>query len=187
MNEEAKAAHSTPRKRKKSALTVREITVFAMLGTLMYCSKLVMEWAPNIHLIAMFITAITVVYRAKALIPIYIFVLLALLFGGITPWSLPYLYVWAVLWGVVMLLPRRMKPAVAAMTYIAVCTLHGLLFGALSAPLYALITNLTLEGTLAWIAAGLYFDLLHAAGNFAAGFLILPMIKLLLKLEKRKS
>ena len=185
MNEEAKTAHSTPRKRKKSALTVREITVFAMLGTLMYCSKLLMEWAPNIHLIAMLITAITVVYRAKALIPIYMFVLLSLLFGGITPWTLPYLYVWALLWGVVMLLPRRMKPVLAAATYIGVCTLHGLLFGALSAPLYALMTSLTFQGALAWIAAGLYFDILHAAGNFAAGFLVLPLIKLLLKLEKR--
>ena len=187
MNEEAKAAHSTPRKRKKSALTVREITVFAMLGTLMYCSKLVMEWAPNIHLTAMFITAITVVYRAKALIPIYIFVLLALLFGGFSPFMAPYLYVWTVLWGVVMLLPRRMKPALAAAVYIGVCTLHGLLFGVLYAPLYALLAHLTREGMLAWIAAGFYFDILHAAGNFAAGFLILPMIKLLLKLEKRKS
>ncbi len=185
MNKQAELARESKPKRKKSALTVHEITVFAMLGTLMYCSKLLLEWAPNIHLIAMFITAITVVYRAKALIPIYIFVLLSLLFGGFSPFMAPYLYVWTILWAVVMLLPRRMKPAVAAATYIGVCTLHGLLFGVLYAPLYALLARLTLEGMLTWIAAGFYFDLLHAAGNFAAGFLILPLVKLLLKLEKR--
>ena len=156
-----------------------------MLGTLMYCSKLVLEWAPNIHLIAMFITAFTVVYRTKALIPLYLFVLLSGLFGGFTPWWAPYLYVWTVLWAVVMLLPRGLKPPVQAALYIGVCTLHGLLFGVLYAPAQALLFGLDFNGTIAWIAAGFYFDLLHAAGNFAAGFLVLPLIGILKKLEKR--
>jgi hypothetical protein len=37
---------------------------------------------------------------------------------------------------------------------------------------------------LAWIAAGFVFDITHAIGNFAAGFLILPMGQLLMKLRK---
>jgi len=41
-------------------LTTRELTVFAMLGALMYASKIVMEFAPNIHLLGVFTIAFTV-------------------------------------------------------------------------------------------------------------------------------
>ena len=50
-------------------LTVRETAVFAMLGALMYASKMIMEVIPNVHLLGMFIVAFTVVYRKKALYP----------------------------------------------------------------------------------------------------------------------
>ena len=42
-------------------LTVRETAVFAMLGALMYASKMIMELAPNIHLLGAFTVAFTVV------------------------------------------------------------------------------------------------------------------------------
>lgn len=48
-------------------LTAREIAVFGMLGAVMFASKLLMEFAPNIHLLGTFIVAFTVVYRRKAL------------------------------------------------------------------------------------------------------------------------
>ena len=150
----------------------------------MYCSKLLLEWAPNIHLLALFIISFTAVYRAKALIPIYIFVLLSGVLGGISVWWMPYLYVWLILWGAVMLLPRRMSPKIAAPVYIALGTLHGLLFGVFCAPSQALVWGLDFKGTLAWIAAGFYFDLLHGIGNFAACTLTLPLIKLLKRIEK---
>ena len=57
-------------------LTTRELTIFAMLGGAMYASKMIMEFAPNIHLLGVFTIAFTVVYRKKALYPIYIYVLL---------------------------------------------------------------------------------------------------------------
>lgn len=173
------------KKRKKSALTVREMTVFAMLGALMYCSKLVLEWAPNIHLLAMFIIAFTVVWRVKALIPIYIFVLLTGIFGGISVWWMPYLYIWTVLWAVTMLLPRRMPPKVAVPVYMVLGALHGLLFGVLCAPSQALFWGLDFKGTVAWIAAGLYFDLLHGIGNLAACTLVVPLVQVIRRIEKR--
>ena len=55
-------------------LNLKESVIFGMLGAVMYASKLIMEVLPNIHLIGVFIVAITVVYRKKALYPIYIFV-----------------------------------------------------------------------------------------------------------------
>lgn len=171
-----------PKKRKKPLLSVQEMAVFAMLGALMYCSKVVMEWAPNIHLLGMFTMLFTVCYRAKALIPVYIYVMLNGVFAGFAMWWLPYLYIWTVLWGVTMLLPKKLSPKLAWI-YPIVCGLHGLAFGTLYAPAQALMFHLNFEQTLAWIAAGFPFDCVHAAGNFAAGFLIYPLAKLLRRLD----
>ena len=44
-------------------LSAKEIAVFAMLGSLMYASKIIMEAAPNIHLLGVFTIAFTLVYR----------------------------------------------------------------------------------------------------------------------------
>ncbi|MBE6662837.1 MAG: hypothetical protein E7606_06155 [Ruminococcaceae bacterium] len=172
--------------KEKKPLTLRHLILFAMLGALMACSQLLMALAPNIHLIGMFVMAFTLVYRAKALIPIYVYVfLLGLYYGFPMNWWGAYLYIWTILWGVTMLLPRRMPPLVAPIVYMAVCGLHGLLFGVLYAPYTALVMGQTFEQMLATLAAGLWFDLLHVTGNLAAGVLIIPMQKLLLRLEKQ--
>ena len=47
-----------------------------MLGALMYASKVAMEVLPNVHLLGVFVVAMTVVYRKKALYPIYTYVFL---------------------------------------------------------------------------------------------------------------
>ena len=67
-------------------LTVRETAIFAMLGAVMYASKIIMDLAPNIHLIGVFVMATTVVYRKKALYPIYIFVVMTGLLNGFSAW-----------------------------------------------------------------------------------------------------
>lgn len=160
-------------------LTVRETAIFGMLGTLMYCSKLIMEALPNIHLVGVLTVAFTVVYRRKALYPIYIFVLLTGLFGGFNAWWVPYLYIWTILWGVTMLLPKRMPKSVAVAVYVAVCSLHGFLYGILYAPVQALFFGLDFKGMLTWIAAGSLFDTVHGVSNFFCGFLIVPIISIL--------
>ena len=121
----------------KKGISVREMAIFAMLGTLMFCSKIVMEALPNIHLLGMLTITYTLVYRAKALIPIYLYVLLNGLYAGFSVWWIPYLYIWTVLWGLAMLLPRRMPRWLACIVYPLLCALHGLAFGTLYAPAQA--------------------------------------------------
>ncbi|MBQ8209974.1 MAG: hypothetical protein IJZ35_05270 [Clostridia bacterium] len=165
-------------------LNVKEIAVFGMLGALMYASKVMMEVLPNIHLLGVFIIAITVVYRKKALYPIYIYVLLNGLFAGFATWWIPYLYIWTVLWGAVMLLPKNMPKKLSPVIYMIVCGLHGLLFGVLYAPAQALIYGLNFDATLAWITAGLPYDLIHGISNLCCGVLIYPLISVLRQSEK---
>ncbi len=155
-----------------------------MLGALMFVSKAVMEFLPNVHLVGMLIVATTVVYRQKALYPLYVFVFLTGLFNGFAMWWIPYLYVWAVLWGMAMLLPKRMPKAVAPFVYAATSALHGLLYGVLYAPAQALLFGMRIEQIPAWIAAGFPFDVAHAIGNAVAGVLIVPVILLLRRIDR---
>jgi energy-coupling factor transport system substrate-specific component len=174
-------------KQSKRSVTVRDMAIFSMLAALMFGSKVIMDALPNIHLLGMFIMVYTLVYRVRALIPIYLFIFMTGLYGGFGLWWLPYLYIWAILWGVTMLLPRRMPRGLAALVYPTVCCLFGLLYGVLYAPAQALIFGLDFNGMLAWIAAGLPFDLMHGIGNLFAGLLILPLSELLLKLERKQN
>lgn len=165
-------------------LSVREMTIFGFLGALMFVSKQLMEFLPNIHMLGMFTMLFAVVYRVKGLIPIYVFVLLEGLIAGFNIWWIPYLYIWTVLWGVTMLLPRKLPAKYAIPMYMAVCALHGLCYGTLYAPFQALAFKMSFKTTLAWIAAGFPWDCIHAAGNLAMGSLVYPLSKLLLKLER---
>lgn len=160
-------------------LTTREITVFAMLGAVMYASKLIMEVLPNVHLLGTFIVAFTVVYRKKALYPIYTYIILNGIFCGFAVWWIPYLYVWTVLWGAVMFLPKHMPAKIQPVVYMAVCAAHGFLFGTLYAPAQALLYGLSFQGMIAWIVAGLPWDLIHGVSNFFCGILILPIVSML--------
>ena len=169
---------------KNGKLTIREMAVFAMLGALMYASKMIMEVAPNVHLLGVFTIAFTVVYRKKALYPIYIYVLLNGIFCGFATWWIPYLYLWAVLWGATMLLPKRIPEKLRPLVYMLLCAAHGFLFGTLYAPAQALLYGLNFQKMIAWIITGLPWDFVHGVSNFFCGILIVPIVKILTFLEK---
>lgn len=163
---------------------VRDMCVFAMLGTVMFLSKLLMEWAPNIHFVGMLTMTYTLVYRRRALVPLTVYILLTGVYAGFNVWWVPYLYIWTILWGITMLLPKHMPRRVAIPVYMAVCGLHGFAYGTLYAPAQALFFGYTFPQMLTWIATGLPFDALHGLGNLAAGALIVPLRDLLLRLER---
>ena len=156
-----------------------------MLGSLMFCSKIIMEAIPNVHLLGMLTMSYTLVFRWKALWPIYTYVMLNGAFAGFSPWWMPYLYIWTLLWGITMLLPKRMPRKVAFVVYPLLCGIHGFAFGALYAPAQAFMFRMDFQQMLTWIVAGLPFDLIHGVGNLAAGFLVLPLTDLLNKLLHR--
>lgn len=168
-------------------LTTREITIFSMLGAVMYVSKMIMEIVPNVHLLGVFTVAYTVVYRRKALYPIYVYAILNGIFSGFATWWIPYLYIWTILWGVVMLLPQNMPKQAAPFVYMAVCAAHGFLFGTLYAPAQAILFGLSFKGMIAWIVAGLPWDFIHGVSNFFCGMLIMPIVSALRAAERNVS
>ena len=172
----------------KPRLDLRHLMIFSMLGTLMYLSKWVLEGIPNVELISTLTMVYTLVYRRQALIPIFLCILLVGIYpAGFGLWWYPYLYLWPLLWGITMLLPKGMPVKVQVPVYCLVCGLFGLAYGALYAPYQSLVfLGGDLKKTLAWIAAGFFpWDLIHAAGNLALGTLIVPLVTLLRKLEEK--
>ncbi|MBQ0010029.1 MAG: hypothetical protein KBS76_02865 [Ruminococcus sp.] len=172
--------------RQKTLTRLREMAVFAMLGTLMFLSKQLLEFLPNIHMLALFTCVYTLVYRIKALIPLYIFVFLEGVIAGFNLWWIPYLYIWTVLWGAFMLFPKTLPARRAAILCPIVCALHGMLYGTLYAPMQAVMFGYSFHTTLVWIATGLPWDAVQAAGNLVMGTLAVPLILVLERLEKKK-
>lgn len=177
----AKNRKAAPR---RPVLTIREMTLFAMFASLMFSSTLVLAAIPNVHMLGMFIMLLTVVYRVKALIPLYLFVFIQGLYYGFAPWWLPYLYIWTMLWGVTMLLPKRMPKPVRLCVYPLISGLFGLSYGTLYAPAQALLYGYDFQKMLAWIAVGFPYDVSHGLGNVVFGLLIYPLSELLCKLER---
>ena len=156
-------------------LNLKELVAFGMLGGVMFISKLVMDALPNIHLLAMLTIAFTLVFRQKALYPIYVFVALLGVTSGFAPWWVPHLYLWGILWGVVMLLPKEMNKTAKAIVCVGICSLHGFLYGVMYAPAQALMYGMNFKAMIAWILTGIPFDITHGIGNLLAGLLIVPM------------
>ena len=68
-----------------------------------------------------------------------------------------------------MILPRNMPRKVKYVVYSVICAIHGFAFGTLYAPAQAMMFGLNLEQTVAWIIAGLPFDLIHGFSNLGLG------------------
>lgn len=168
----------------KKGLSIREITVFAMLGALMFVGDIAFEWAMNVHPVTMLLMLYTVVYGKKGIIPFFIYILLEVcFFPGF--WIVPYLYIFPIYWLCTLALPKKGSLVMRQACYSIACAMFGLLFGTLYAPFAVLMFS---KGTtlFAYILSGLGADAVHAAGNFAMSFLIIPLSSVLAKAEKQR-
>ena len=178
-------SRATPRSRRRGVLIVYEIVVFAMLGALMTVLDLAMNILPNVHLCGVLIVTFTAVYRWKALFPLYVYVFLIGFFEGFGTWWCAYLYVWLILWGLAMLIPRKTPRPLAAVLYSFICALHGFAFGFLWIPVQMLFLNFTFDQALVWWSFGFFTaDIPHGIGNLVGSILIIPLAGLIRKLDK---
>ena len=151
----------------------------------MFTSKMIMEFLPNIHAVAMFIVVFTLTYRHKALISIYVYVFLVGLVYGFNSWWYPYIYIWTILWALIMLIPKKLSTTSQIIIATIFCAIHGLAYGMLYAPFQAIMFGLSFEGTIAWIVAGLPWDVVHMIGNVVMASLIYPLYKTIIKLKSK--
>ena len=160
--------------------TLREIALFGILGALTFGAKVAMSFLPNIEPVSLFVMLYAVVFGRKALYPIYLYVLLEILFYGIQLWNINYLYVWLVLALGAWLMRKTESPLAWAL----LSGVFGLLFGALCAPVYLFTGGVGFA--VSWWISGIPFDLLHCAGNFVMALLLfIPLRRLLEKLYRK--
>lgn len=146
---------------RKPAFSAREIAVLGLLSALLYGAKMVMAPLPNIEPVSLLVIVYVAVLGRKALIPVYVYVMLEIVTWGFGYWSACYLYVWAVLALAAWLLRGMESP----WGWAALSGAFGLCFGALCSLTYWAAGGWAFA--LSWWMSGIPFDLFHGAGNFA--------------------
>lgn len=151
-----------------------------MLGAMTFGMKVAMSVLPNIEPVSLMVMLFAVVFGRKSLYPIYLYVLLEILFYGIQLWNINYLYIWAILALAAWLLRKMQSPLGWAL--LSGC--FGLAFGLLCAPAYLFTGGPAFA--ISWWASGILFDITHCIGNFVIALvLFMPLRKLLEKLYAR--
>ena len=147
-------------------LTIREITLFAVLGAMMFALQVVRAPLPNIEPVSLLVMIFAAVFGWKALYPVYVFVVMEILFYGISTWNIYYLYVWAVLAFAAILMRKQTQPLAWAL----LSAVYGLMFGALCGIVDIFIGGFGYAAA-KWVS-GIPFDLLHCGGNFVIALII---------------
>ena len=156
------------------------MVLFAVLGAMTFAAKYVMSFLPNIEPVSLMVMLFAVVFGWKWVYPVYLYVLMEVLFYGISLWNINYLYIWTVLALAAYLLRNMRHP----LGWAVLSGAFGLLFGTLCGIVDIFIGGFGYAVT-KWIS-GIPFDVLHCAGNFVIALLLFqPLRGLMEKLYGR--
>ena len=161
-------------------ITVRELTLFSILGALTFAAKYVMSFLPNIEPVSLMVILFAAVFGKKWVYPVSLYVAMEILFFGLGLWNINYLYIWAILATVACLLRKMTHPLGWAM----VTGVFGLSFGALCG-----IVDVFIGGfgyALAKWISGIPFDISHCIGNFFIALMMFNPLRKLLQQQYEK-
>ena len=119
-----------------------------------------------------------VVMGAKALYPVYVFVLVEILIYGFGIWGYTYLYIWAILVVIILIVRGCRQITDNPVTMAVIGGIYGLAFGALS-----VFPTLIIGGWAAgwaYFISGLSFDISHCLGNVVTVLVLYKPLKKLL-------
>ena len=128
--------------------------------------KMVMQGLPNIEVTSFFVILFTLVLGNKMLLVVPAFTLIEGCVYGFGVWWVMYLYAWPLL----ALITWFVRKKDSVMLYSIISGLFGLFFGALCSIPYLFIGGPSMM--FSWWIAGIPFDLIHGAANFAIMFLL---------------
>lgn len=145
-----------------------------------FAAKYVMAPLPNIEPVSVCVMLFAVTFGKKAVYPICLYVLMEFLFFGIGIWNIMYLYIW----GILALAAYFCRSMESPLGWALLSGSFGLLFGALCAPVDAVIGGIGYAVS-KWVS-GIPFDIVHCAGNFVMALVLFrPMCRLMKKLYKK--
>lgn len=155
----------------KQKLSLRDLVALALVGAGLFASQVAMSSLPNIHPVATVIIAGTLVWSWQMLYAVGVFVLLEGFTYGFGLWWVSYLYIWTLLVALTVWVGERD----GRLLWATLAGLYGLCFGALCAIPYLLLGGFKMA--FAYWLNGIPFDFLHAGGNFAVTFVLLPPLR----------
>ena len=149
--------------------SARDLALYSLLGATLFAAKTAMAALPNIEPVSLLVILLAVSFGWKAMSAVVLFIGLEFCLWGVGPWSLCYLYAWPLL----ALITYFFRKTDSAFFWAIVSGAFGLLFGLLCSFPYFFIGAASggmsggLRAMFAWWIAGIPYDLLHGAGNFA--------------------
>lgn len=156
------------------------MVLYGILGAFTFAAKYAMSFLPNIEPVSLCVMLFAVVFGKKWVYPVYLYVVLEILFYGLGLWNINYLYTWAVLAMAAYLLRGMKQP----LGWAILSGVFGLSFGALCGIVDVCIGGVSYAVT-KWIS-GIPFDIAHCAGNFVIALVLFtPLRKLLEKLSRQ--
>ena len=147
----------------------QDVATVGLMIAVIEVFKLFMQGLPNIEMTSFLIILFTLHFGRLTLMAVPAFILIEGMLYGFGLWWVMYLYAWPLL-ALFTYLLRRVD---SAFFWAAVSGAFGLLFGLLCAVPYFFIgaagggIAAGLRHMFAWFVAGIPFDLMHGAGNFA--------------------
>ena len=151
------------------------MVLFGMLAALTFALQVVMGPLPNIEPVSLLVMLFAVTFGWKCLYPVYIFVVMEILYYGFSTWNVYYLYVWTVLAVIAICLRSVRSPLIWAL----VSGVFGLLFGALCGIVDVFIGGLGYAVS-KW-AMGIPFDVTHCIGNFVIALVLFKPLRTLME------
>ena len=172
--------------RSKGKFAVRDLCLVALMVAVIEACKFAMLSLPNIELTSFWLILFALCYGKRVLYAVPVFILIEGVVFGFGLWWVMYLYAWPLLTLVTHLCRRNDS----AFFWAVVSGTFGLLFGLMCSFPYFFIGATAggisggLRAMFAWWIAGIPYDLLHGAGNFA---LMLALYKPVSSLLRRMT
>ncbi len=161
----------------------RDVATAGMMIAVIEALKLAMQGLPNIEMTSFLLILFTLHFGRLTLLTVPALILIEGTLYGFGLWWVMYLYAWPLL----MLVTYLFRKNDSAFFWAVISGAFGLLFGLLCSFPYFFIgasaggAMMGLRQMLAWWVAGIPFDLLHGAGNFALMLVLYKPVSSLLR------
>ena len=93
--------------RKKRPLAIHDLVLMGLFSAILFGVQLAFAFLPNVELVSLLIILYTRHLKYRALPVIYVFVVLEGLVFGFGIWWFIYLYIWAVLFAMTMMMQKK--------------------------------------------------------------------------------
>lgn len=177
--------HNAAEKRK---IAVLDITLAGLMVAVIEVSKMALTFLPNIELTSFWLILFTLFFGRRIALVVPVFILIEGTVYGFGIWWVMYLYAWPLL----VCLTWMFRRQESVWFWSIVSGAFGLSFGALCAVPYFFLgagggagVAAGIRTALAWWVAGIPWDIVHCAGNFALMLVLYQPVRRVMEAVRR--